>query len=178
MKKLKKLLMIVLILVFTSLSSGCFAKFPIPTIKEGRFEFAVTYEVDGEEKTYAGVYVCKFDGAYKTFVGSGLDWSGYVENEPEIDLPIQTNDDGTVYINFGFFPEYFMGDPEAEYYPVPEPSLYMIYHDDDPEVFHITGEDEVIAGYGVRLISYNYADPIENKFVDKLTSYRFEPSIN
>ena len=174
----KIIAVIFLMIISTAFLSGCVAKVPIPQIKDGRFNFSVTYEVNGEEKTYSGVYVCKFDGVYITLVGSGIEWEGYIENEEEIDLPIHTNSDGVIYLNFGFFPEYFMSAPDAEYYGVPEPSLYMIYHDSDPDEFEITGEQDVIEGYGVRIISYEYADPIENVYEEQLSFGDFEPSIN
>ena len=179
MKKLKKLLMIVLILVFTSLSSGCLAKLPVPEIKEGRFDFSVTYEINGEEKTYAGVYVCRYDGAYKKLAGKGIYWKGYIENDDNGGvIPIQNNEDGVIYIDLYFVPEYFMGDPDAILYDVPAPALYMVYHSDNPDEASYATEEEVIANYGIRIISYDYADPIENTFEEKLTFARFELTIN
>ena len=86
--------------------------------------------------------------------------------------------DGIVYINFGFFPEYFMDDSVADYYEAPSPNLFMVYNDSTEDVLHITSEEEDILQYGVKLISYEYADPIENSFKEKLTFSRFEPSIN
>ena len=41
-------------------------------VKEGRFDFSLTYEVDGEVKTYTGVYVCEYDGVLTTLLGSSL----------------------------------------------------------------------------------------------------------
>jgi hypothetical protein len=178
MKKLKVLIVAFLVAVVSMAFTGCVAKVPIPQIKEGRFNFSVTYEINGEEKNYTGVYICEYDGVLTTCLGSGLEWIGYIENEEEMDVPIQTNEDGIIYINFGFFPEYFMGDPDAIYYEAPSPSLYMIYNDSTEETLHITGEEEDILQYGVKIISYEYADPIENTFEEKLTFSRFEPSIN
>lgn len=178
MKKIKIATIVFLLVSATVFLSGCVARLPMPEIEEGRFEFSVTYEVNGEVKTYSGVYVCYLDGVLVTLVGSGLEWRSYVENEEEEDIPVQVNDDGTVYINLGFYPEYFMGDPNAEMYDAPSPNLYMIYHTDDPDELEITGEEDVIAEYGVRLISYEYAEPIENSFKTSISFGRFEPSIN
>ena len=176
MKRVWIALALAVALVF--LLSGCVATLPLPDIREGRFDFSVTYEINGEVKTYSGVYVCEFDGVLTTFLGSGREWEGHIENEEDMDIPIQTNGDGVVYINFGLFPDYFMGDPDAVYYEAPEPSLFMIYHGSTPDQQVITGEEEVIEGYGVRLISYEYASPIENTFQEKTSFSRFEPSIN
>lgn len=177
MKKLKVLAVVLLIITTITTLSGCVVRLPIPEIKEGRFDFSVTYEINGEIKTCSGVYVCEYDGVLTTFLGSSIKWKGYVENSEE-DVKIHTNEDGDIYVNFGFFPDYFMGDPNAIYYETPSPSLFMIYNDSNEETLHITGEEEDILQYGVRLISYDYADPIENTFKEKLSFSRFEPTIN
>ena len=178
MKRLKIAAIGFLLITVIGLLSGCVAKVPMPDVKEGRFDFTVTYEIDGEVKAYSGVYVCKLDGVLATLVGSSLEWEGYIENEEETDIPIKTNEDGVIYINLGFFPEYFMNDPSAACYEAPKPNLFMIYHTGTPDALDITGEEEVIAEYGVRLISYEYASPIENTFEEKVSFSRFEPSIN
>lgn len=178
MKRLKIVAALLLLVAVSALFSGCAAKLGIPEVKEGRFAFSVTYEINGETLTYSGVYVCRYDGVLITLVGSSIEWESYIENEEAEDVAVQTNGDGTVYINFGFFPEYFMGDPDAAYYDPPSPNLYMIYHSDDPEDLDITSDEDEIATYGVRLIGYEYAEPIENTFREKFTFGRFEPSIN
>ena len=180
MKKIKLFIGVVLVTMFASLFSGCATIMPIPEIKEGRFDFSVTCEINGEEKIFSGVYVCKYDGAYKTLAGEGIEWEGYVENSEENGvIPIQTNDDGVIYIDLHFVPEYFMGDPDAILYDVPAPALYMVYHSDDPEVSSYETDQEILAtNYGVRIISYDYADPIENTFEEKFTIVDFEPTIN
>ena len=178
----KKLIVVcgIFVVILTVVLSMFIAKMPIPEIKEGRFDFSVTCEINGEEKTFSGVYVCKYDGAYKTLAGEGIEWEGYVENsEGNGVIPVQTNDDGVVYIDLHFIPEYFMGDPDAICYDVPAPALYMLYHSDNPDEASYETDKEIIAtNYGVKLISYKYADPIENTFKEKFTFARFEPTIN
>ena len=180
MKAMKFFACVVLFTMFTMLFSGCLATVAVPEITEGRFDFSVKGEINGEEKECSGVYVCKYDGAYKTLAGKGIDWEGYIENSDENGIiPIQTNEDGVIYIDLYFVPEYFMGDPDAILYDVPAPALYMVYHSDDPEVSSYESEPEILATkYGVKLIGYKYAEPIENTFTDTFTFVDFEPTIN
>ena len=96
MKKIKLLAVVVLTTMITTCFSGCAVTIGEPEVKEARFNFSVTYEVGGEQKTYTGVYVCEYDGVLTTFLGSSLEWTGHIENEEEIDVPIQTNEDGIV----------------------------------------------------------------------------------
>ena len=180
MKKVKFFVCVVLVAMLTALFSGCLARVSIPEEKEGRFDFSVTCEINGEEKIFSGVYVCKYDGAYKTLVGEGVDWEGYIENNDENGIiPIHTNEDGVIYIDLYFVPEYFMGDPDAILYDVPAPALYLVYHSDDPDVSSYESDPEILeTNYGVKLISYKYDDPIENTFKEKITFVDFEPTIN
>ena len=180
MKKLKLIICALLVVMLTALFSGCLARVPIPEVKEGRFEFSVTCEINGEEKIFSGVYVCKYDGAYKTLVGEGVDWEGYIENSDDNGIiPIQTNEDGVIYIDLYFVPEYFMSDPDAICYDVPAPALVMVYHSDDPDVSSYEADAEILAtNYGVKIISYKYANPIENTFKETFTFVEFEPTIN
>ena len=127
MKKIKLLAVAILTTMITTFFSGCAVSIGVPEVKEARFHFSVSYEVGGEQKTYTGVYVCEYDGVLTTLLGSSLEWNGYIENEREIDVAIQTNEDGIVYINFGFFPEYFMGDPSASDYQAPSPNLFRSF---------------------------------------------------
>ena len=62
MRKLKIWIVASLVLLSTLFLSGCaVAKMPVPSVKEGRFNFSFTYEINGEEKNYSGVYGCKYD---------------------------------------------------------------------------------------------------------------------
>ena len=54
----------------------------------------------------------------------------------------------------------------------------MIYNDSTEDYVHIAMEEEVIENYDIRILSYEYDDPIENTFKEKVTFGRFEPSIN
>ena len=180
MKRIRIFACVIFVVILTAVLSMFITKMPIPEIKEGRFDFTVTYEINGEEKTYSGVYVCKYEGAYKTLAGEGVDWEGYIENNDNNGvIPIQTNEDGVIFIDLYFVPEYFMGDPDAICYDVPAPVLYIVYHSDNPDESTYENDPEILeANYGVKLISYKYADPIENTFEEKLTFARFEPTIN
>ena len=182
MRKLKIFIVVSFMMLSTLFLSGCaLKKMPVPSVKEGRFNFSFTYEINGEEETYSGVYVCKYDGAYASAfgLGTGVDWIGYVENvgeEPEI--AIHTNDDGVIYVGIWFYPGYFMADPNYRDYSEPSANLFIVYHSDDPDDITISSDLDFMAEYGVRLISYTYDKPIENSYEDKLTFGRLDFNIN
>lgn len=178
MKKFVIIGSVLLALILTAILCCHVKKASVPTVKEGRFDFSVTYEAGGEVQTYSGVYVCKYDGVLITLVSTSVEWKEYIENEKEMDLPIYTNEVGTVYLNFGFSPEYFMDDPVWDDLQPPQPTLYMACGDSDSDSYYILGDEEEIAIYGVKILSYEYARPIENSYKKKWTFGRFVPSIN
>ena len=180
MKRLIRLFGIIFMMVTVLFFSGCaVTNLPVPEIKEGRFNFSVTYEVDGVEKNYSGVYVCKYDGVYVSCVGEGRQWKAYVENYGEdIFFPIQETDGEVVYIDLGFYPEYFMSDPDG-FEEVPEVSLFV--HSVDAEsggMFITNDQEEIFAQFGARVISYEYDQPIENSYKNQWSIGDFEFTIN
>ena len=52
MRKQKLFIVTLLMTFMTLLFSGCTVKMSVPKVKEARFDFSITYEVQGEEKTY------------------------------------------------------------------------------------------------------------------------------
>jgi hypothetical protein len=182
MRFVKVVALAVVMVVMAVVLTGCAVVMPIPSIKEAKFDFSVTYEVDGLVKTFTGKYVCEFEGTYKTLAGEGRRWKGYVENYEDNDfcmVAIDTNEDGTIYIDLDLMPEYYMADPDWEYYgnEPPEPILYIVYHSDDPD---ITGSENegLYEKYGVRILSYDYPEPIENEYKNKMSWADFEFTIN
>ena len=160
MKKvfLSFVLTFLLLLSFTS----CATKVPRPEIKEGRFNISITYEYNGEIKTASGVYVCEYDNVvwYNVNRDPFVNWKESYEGDIKAGgiIPIcNTDDGGEIIISLLLYPEYFMGDPEgAKNTPIIRAELW--YPDEQID------DAELIAEYGVRLISFEYDDPIENTF--------------
>ena len=170
---------IALLMASSSLLSGCaVTKFPVPEVKKAQFNFSVTYEIDGEEKIYSGIYVCEYDGIYVSCVGKGRNWDGYVENGGDNGLiPVQERKNEVIYIDLGFYPEYFMSDPDG-FEGVPEIKLLADIRSEDGGIGFETEQDVIFEDFGIRVISYEYDEPIQNTYKKKWTIGDFEPSIN
>ena len=149
-------------------SLGFFRTVPKPEIKEGEFNFALTYEVDGTTEKIEGTYVCKFKGVYRALDGIGRRWTGYIKgHEDSNDYIIKETDEGTIWLNPDISADFFMADPNYKLSentddPKPEPYLYITSGDptiEDPanEVFFSDYE-----GDDVKIISFEYDEPIEN----------------
>lgn len=148
--------------------TGAFARVPRPEIKEGEFDFALTYELDGETKKIEGTYVCKFEGTSRAIDGVGHDWKGYIKDHSDSeDYEIKTTDEGVIKIDLDICSEFFMSDPDYQNMkssddPKPEPYVYITLGDsssDDP-ANEVTFD--IYEGDDVKIISFEYDEPIEN----------------
>ena len=142
--------------------TGAFLTIPKPEVKEGEFDFALTYEVDGETKVIEGTYVCEFEGVSKALDGIGRDWNGYIKGHDGFtDYEIKTTDKGIIMVGLDICPEFFMSDPD--YYIMSgkdkhEPCLYIKSVETSNEVFFDYTDDDV------KIISFEYDQPIENTY--------------
>ena len=166
----KRLLALILVLAIVSMLTGCGLAVPRPDIKDGRFDFSITYRIGEEVETFSAVYVCEFDGTSWSLEGGSFyrEWADYVEGDYEGDdycAVIGTTDDGgDIILFFGIYPEYFMGDSTGDR-GVPTPEVYITYPEDEDGASRVVAmPDEVEEIYGVKIISYEYDAPVENTF--------------
>lgn len=145
--------------------TGVFITVPKPEIKEGEFDFSLTYEVDGDTKVIEGTYVCKFKGVSRNLDGVARKWKGYIKDHSDsTDYEIKTTDEGVIKINLDICSEFFMSDPFYESIvssndPEPMPYLYVVAEESENEymVNYYEGDD-------VKIISFEYDEPIENEY--------------
>ena len=160
MKKIFNVLTLALLLSVCLTSCGM--RVPRPEIKEGEFDFSVTYEYGGETKTVSGVYVCEYadlcwtlDGGYRR------DWSGYIKGGTADDhVIIDTEENGNeIVLVLDFYPHYFMGDSDEASEP------YIMIKDYSGEGMSVIYDAKSIEEIcGAKIISWDYEAPIENSF--------------
>ena len=157
---------ILLTAIYSVVSSIAFK----PTITEAEFPFSITYEIDGETVVINDVYKAYYVG------NSGYADSKYRCYEGDI---INRGEDTTIYtLKKGentrvelwthFYADYLMGDSEYDYFDDEafEPKIY--YYDSEENEYH---DEETLMEQGVKLISWEYPTPIENKLVFSHISY-------
>ena len=157
----------ILAVMIVSLLAGCGLNVPPPSIKDGRFNVSVTYEVDGVPTTVTGVFVCEYDGVWTSLDGHSYRcWEDHFEGEINSDVieVLETENGEKVVFSFLIYAEYFMGEPGYEdYNPMLIPSI-VYYNEDGDELTDSCDEDRLLEEYGVRLICIEYDDPIVNTF--------------
>ncbi len=149
--------------------TGVFLSVPKPEIKEGEFDFALTYEVDGETKKIEGTYVCKFDGISRNLDGVARKWIGYIKDHEDqfTDYEIKTTDEGIIKIELDISSQFFMSDPQYEMIvsseqTKPEPYVYIMSGDPSIEEPSNVVSFDLYEGDDVKIISFEYDEPIEN----------------
>ena len=146
---------------------GFFISVPKPEVKKGEFDFVLTYEVDGEIEKIEGTYVCKFDGVSRNLDGVSRDWNGYIKDHDDFtEYEIKTTDKGVIMVSLDIRPEFFMSDPDFidSYDIIPEPYFYITsgnesIEDPSNEIFY-----DDYDGDDVKIISFEYDEPIENEY--------------
>ena len=165
--KMKKIITALALILLISLSLiGCINNVPDPEIENGRFNFSVTYEYDGEIQTLSGVYVCEYAGTdWALDGGYHRVWDGYIEGgtyDDHFEIGV-TDDGGTVWLCLNLFPDYFMGEEIIN--DIPAPYLMIKYPEDELGGMAIIQEVDVIEELcGAKIISYQYDEPIKNSF--------------
>ena len=151
----------VLAMVICSLAL-CIAK--KPTVTKGEFPFTITYELDGEKVTVDEVYKVRYDrnGGYtdsktRIYIGEIGDMG-----EGNTFYTLKKDDTGRIELCTNFYPDYLMGDPEYDYFEGAafEPKIY--YYDKDEQEY---SDEETLLAHGVKLIDFEYPEPIQNSFV-------------
>lgn len=152
------IIILVLAVVITAVSviiAGISLK---PVVTESEFPFSVTYELDGETVTINDVYKVHYndDKAYKyrEYIGEIQD-----KKEDNTYYILKTEENGRIELWTQFYADYLMGDPEYDYFDEEpfEPRIY--YYDEHETEFR---DEETLAEHGVKLISFEYPEPIKN----------------
>ena len=137
-----------------------------PVIREGEFDFVLTYEVDGKIDTIEGTYVCKFEKVEYFLDGINRKWTGYIKgHENFTSYALKTTDEGVIKVELDLDPKFFMSDPFYKSnantdYPKPEPYLYIAPTEFDENEYQFNWYE----GDDVKIISFEYDAPIENTY--------------
>lgn len=156
----------VIIAVITNLFV-CVAK--KPAITQQSFPFSITYQFNGKTETITDEFICTYTGAGQSVDPSDRFYDGYLANSNAVenrgDYLIQSYADGELVIYTKFFAGYMMGDPQYadhynEYYRYEPHVAFYVYED------YMEYEDaEHLAPYDVKIVDWEYPQPVENKFV-------------
>ncbi len=135
-----------------------------PMVDKQEFPFTITYSYQGETKTIDDIYIAEYVRPTKYIGDDSLAWSGYVKDKDRLEPDYyRVAEEGTdvFFVSLNMEPGFLMGDPDyanVEY----EPSLS--YHGYNGEENFIIEDPAELEEMGFSLVSWEYPEPIENKF--------------
>jgi len=151
---------------------------PKPEVTYGEFPFHLVYEINGQQKVVQDTLICEYDGiGMNEGQGKYRKWKERLASGNKSILLL--NADGASGIAFSnketlkqeiyYDPGpgwYFMGDyePGNEYRQNSPNASYSEQYKDGNGSYGIIHADELISKYHIKLISWDIAKPIKNKF--------------
>ena len=151
----------VLVIAVCSVICGIAKK---PTVTEHEFPFSITYELDGEIKTIEEIFTARYvkNGGYtntksRIYAGKIGDLS-----EDTIFLVLRNDENGRIELNTKMYADYLMGDPLYDYFDDNAFEPQILYYDTEENEYT---DEETLLAQGIKLISFEYPEPIENSFV-------------
>ena len=135
---------------------------PVPQTTYGEFPFELVYEINGEIITVKDVIVCEFDGFYMSEAGGKQrKWKSYFkETGQELGVFLTEDEDRIVYCYVGSA-AFYMDD---EKYPEERPLTPRVYDKNKTINTEILSQEELLEIYNIKIISWNFSEPIENTF--------------
>ena len=136
-----------------------------PTVTEQDFAFSITYELDGKQFTIDDIYTVRYDrnGGYndtksRIYIGK----IGEKQADDDTAYCLRQDENGRIELETRFYPDYMMGDAWYDYFvdKAFEPALY--YYDAQETEYT---DEETLLSLGVKLVGFEYPEPIENSFV-------------
>lgn len=135
---------------------------PQPEIKYGEFPVKIVCEIKGSEVAFTDIFVCEYDGAdWNINQGHIRKWKGYLKSNNEEDLVLIKDGDKKVICTVGS-PKYYMGDGDP-YIEWDGPRLLLADYSSQPTSYSILSE-EMEEYYQIKLVSYEFSEPIVNTF--------------
>lgn len=139
-----------------------------PAIAEKDFQFSVTYEYNGKLETVEGVCSCSFNPENQSvdpldrFYSSTVSFGEEANADNHRNYLIAEDKDGQLVIITCLDAGYLMGDPQYEEDAAEDHRPYIAYYDSEGVEY---SDEATLKKHGVRLVSWEYPEPIENEFV-------------
>jgi len=148
-----------------------------PSIKYAEFPFRLEYKINDEYMVVEDTLICEYDGIeVDVAVGKYRKWKSYLASGNEKIVLQQTNStfgfaapskkaNLTIYYDSGPV-WYYLGNPDGitYEYDFPNASFLDQYIGGGGSTYGVIYADELLDQYGIELISWEIAPPIENTF--------------
>ncbi|MBJ6362779.1 hypothetical protein ACFOQM_16165 [Paenibacillus sp. GCM10012307] len=149
----------------------------IPEIKYGEFPFRLTYSINGVTKVIEDTLICEYDGiGMNEGIGKYIKWKSHLASGKNNILLLNVDspqgialDETTIKQEIYFDPGpawYYMNDTRlgSEYKHIYPDASFKEEYQDGRSAEGIIEKDELLEKYNIKLIGWEYTQPIINNF--------------
>ncbi len=155
-------IILVLQLTATALLMICGYGVQKPAVQIQEFPFSITYTYLGEQKTVSGIFLAEYTPSARYLCEKSVAWSGHILEQDRLRsdyIRIAENEALSLSINLNLEPGWLMGDSTYAGSTCTPSGLAILLTDGQ----RITNSADLEA-LGFRLDSWEYPEPIENRF--------------
>ena len=133
---------------------------PSPQIKYGEFPFRLEYEINGQRVVVEDTLICQYTGLRWDMTGTHRTWKKYLSSDKNKDdiVLLKINEKTSICYGVGSA-KFYMGDDGIANFPT-------YYYTKKPGGYSSgwVSENELLEKYGIKIISWEFSDPIVNTF--------------
>ena len=137
---------------------------PKPEITYGEFPFRLVYEINGEQKVVEDTLICEYDGIE---IDAGRlkhrEWKEYLKSGKERIVLLKVDEKTEIYYNPGYG-KYYMGDENGVFNHFFPNASQMRWYKGKVSSYGTISAKKLLNKYNIKLISWDYTEPIENSF--------------
>lgn len=141
---------------------------PIPEITYGEFPFRLEYELEGKRVVIEDILICEYDGiGSNEGMGKYRKWKGRLASGNE-EIVLLKVDNNTEIIYKPGSASYYMDDlREYEGYDHLFPYALLKEYEEEHTNIEIVYQSSLLHEYHIKLIDWDYTQPIQNNFITK-----------
>jgi len=137
---------------------------PAPEITHGEFPFRLEYMMGGEKFVVEDVFIAEFDGfGWNAGEWRYRRWRGWIKGSGERMVLLLDDEEKRIYITVGGA-RYYMGDERHQGMGPLIPQITVVKNNAVGGTTISGPSDELLAQYGIELISWELSPPIVNSF--------------
>lgn len=139
---------------------------PKPEITYGEFPFRLEYEINGQRKVIKDTLICEYNGiGINEGQGKYRKWKERLASGGQDIILLKVNNAKTIYYSPGSA-DYYMDDldEKVQYVHNFPDACYFEKYSDGSTSNGIISEDELLQSYHIKLVDWEYTQPIKNSF--------------
>jgi hypothetical protein len=137
---------------------------PLPEITYGEFPFRIEYQVGEDYFVIEDTVICEFEGFVFNGASRLRSWREYLASSGESDVILSIVNSTKMVCCDARSADYYMGDNAYYSGAFPPSTLLKELSGNKWKVTSSISAETLLSEYGIKLINWEFSDPIENTF--------------